>query len=373
MNIALIGYFKSDAVNGIALAGYHLAKHLILQGHEVFIYYFSQKRADCIDDEGIHYRYFKQSYKGVYLDKDFVTFLKKNPDQIEIFHLHSVFNLYNYHISKVLRKNGFPQVLTPHGGYSPQLLQRKFLLKKLFFWLFEKEVIRNAHGMILVQEKELDDVRNVGFLGKVKVIPNPLPLDSLHHLARVPVNSKQMHYLLYLGRFDMEHKGLDLLLRTFKILSQYRSDIHLFLYGDGKDRKDLEDLVETLDIPRVKINAPVYGQEKLKVIDECLLYIQPSRWEVFGMSIIEAMVMGRPVVVSEGCYLAETLEKNAVGLVIPLEENVAAELILGYINNTRSLRNEGDKGKKFALAHYDPAIVARKTLEYYQEILISHV
>lgn len=364
MNICFVGYFNEKSVNGVATSVYSLAIELVRKGNKVYIYYFDELPKQWKDGNGIHHRIFKDYFKNMLLSKELINYITKNIDEIDIFHLHSVFTLYNYHLSELLKACSIPFLLTPHGGYAKGILNRRKLLKSIYFKLFESKILRNADGVIAVHDEEIRDLNNVGVRGIIKTIPNPFPVTN--------TNGKDGsigNYLLYLGRYDIEHKGLILLLDIFKIVSKLDTNLSLRLYGDGKDKSKLLNYIKSQEIDRVSVNDPVFGLEKEKVIMSCLAYIQTSLWEVFGISIIEAMVQRKPVILTKECYFSSFVEDQDIGLVIPREPEIAARKIVEYSQDKDKIRMDGEKSHDLVCSKFSPEVISDQLYNFYEEIL----
>ncbi len=361
MNIAFVGNFSLNAVNGVSYSGYQVARYLSLLKNNIFIYNFSEIPMSTRHESGITERTFAYSIKKLGWSNAFVSFLKGNPDQIEVFHLHSVFTPYNFITSMLLKSLRFPYVLSAHGGYCKPVLSKNKLYKILYMTLFERYVVKNAHGMVAVSDQEVQDLRDVGYGGIIRVIPNPVVVNNFRcHKAE----KKELISLLYLGRYDIQHKGLNFLLDTFKLLSSRRPDVRLTLYGDGPDKDALLRRIDAENIQHVKVLGPVFGEEKECALQHATLFIQPSKWEVFGISLIEAMMLGRPVALTEGCYLSATLRRNGLGLIIPFDPEKAAKLIQNYLE-AGPLVEDGRKNKIFAIHEFELDKIARQILGFY--------
>src|SRR5688572_30818774 len=96
MNIAFIGNFSLYQVNGVSYSGYQIARHFALSNNNMFIYNFSNVSSSRQNEFGITERTFKYSSKKIGWSFSFASFIKKNPDNINVFHLHSVFTPYNF-------------------------------------------------------------------------------------------------------------------------------------------------------------------------------------------------------------------------------------------------------------------------------------
>lgn len=110
------------------------------------------------------------------------------------------------------------------------------------------------------------------------------------------------NYILYLGRLDIHHKGLDLLLTAFARLAHSHPQLRLKLVGDGKDRRSCRALVERLPgrvRSRVEFCGWLNGFAKRQQLRKALCVVVPSRYETQGIVVLEAAACGKPLVVSD--------------------------------------------------------------------------
>lgn len=129
---------------------------------------------------------------------------------------------------------------------------------------------------------------------KIFTIPNGIEPDLLQ-ISREPQN-----YLFYMGRLEVHMKSLDVILRSFAEIVRNDQTIKLKLAGRGgdSDEKYLHALVCELKIEKnVEFVGYVSEKEKRRLLSEAKVFVHPSRFETFGISILEAMAAGLPVVV----------------------------------------------------------------------------
>ncbi len=109
------------------------------------------------------------------------------------------------------------------------------------------------------------------------------------------IQHKNPEHILFLGRFDIAQKGIDLLLEAYaKIANKIKYP--LVIAGHGPDEKQIYKLIEKLDLgQRVKIVGPVYGQKKNDLISQALFVAMPSRYEGFSLFALEVMAAGVPI------------------------------------------------------------------------------
>jgi glycosyltransferase involved in cell wall biosynthesis len=103
-------------------------------------------------------------------------------------------------------------------------------------------------------------------------------------------------YVVFMGRFDIGQKGLDLLLEAYKkVFDEIR--LPLVLIGYGPDEKKVRILVNKFKLrDNVKIVGAKFGWDKLKILSNAKFFVVPSRHEGFCISALEALAVGIPVV-----------------------------------------------------------------------------
>lgn len=125
-------------------------------------------------------------------------------------------------------------------------------------------------------------------LDNVEVIPNPLSL-QLYSIS--PKTSKRV---VAVARYSHE-KGIDLLLQAWALVEKRIVDWRLDVYGDGeRNSYEQQALVLGLDKSRYRLHERTDNVEK--VYTESSLFVLSSRFEGFGMVIVEAMACGLPIV-----------------------------------------------------------------------------
>ncbi|MEM6845179.1 MAG: glycosyltransferase family 4 protein [Bacteroidota bacterium] len=364
MNIGFIGDYSEDAVNGVSTSAYSIACNLLKLGHQVYFYGLGDTTETYVDKNGIIVKKFTNKF-FFSLPHELKTILYNNLDQISIYHLHSVFIPFNYLASKQIKSSGKPYMVTPNGGYNVNILKRNKWLKKFYILSFEDKVIRNADGFSATTDLEVDEITNMRYSGEIRVIPNPVS-EVKRSTEPMPTNKCK---ILYLGRYDIEHKGLDYLLHLFKIVEDTVADTELHLYGAGKDKSKLIKLKEKLALKKLYIYDPVYGTEKGRVIDSATIYIQPSRWEAFGVSIVEAMQRGVPCALTESCHLSQFLKKNSYGIILCGEPEHDAKVIINALKDKDLLSKYSEIGLQIAKRYFTPAKVTGQFEDFYKSIV----
>lgn len=165
-------------------------------------------------------------------------------------------------------------------------------------------------------------------------------------------------------------KGINYLIEAFQRVREKYKDIHLFIIGDGEERKNLEKLVSQNNKNYVHFlgNIP----EATSYFSNFHIFVLPSLNESFGIVILEAMSQRIPVIATKVGGIPEIIRDKETGiLVAPKDTKVLVEAIIELLEN-EELRNKiGERGyinykEKFTLEK-----MAEKTSKIYEDILFS--
>jgi glycosyltransferase involved in cell wall biosynthesis len=218
--------------------------------------------------------------------------------------LHSAWVVHNVRVAAAARRASIPYVLSPRGAYDPSIFRRKQFLKRVWWLSLERELLAKARGVHVFFESERQNIESLGYRGPLLVARN-----GVESPPGVQWDGGTGGYLLWIGRFDPEHKGLDLLVDSMRLLRASERP-PLSLHGPdwrgGKQR--LIRRIKELGLEQwVSVGDAVYREEKWDLLRRARAFVYPSRWEAFGNSVAEAISIGVPSLVTPyplGSYLA---------------------------------------------------------------------
>jgi len=219
--------------------------------------------------------------------------------------LHSGWTFHNIRAAATARKLGIPYFLEPRGAYDPAIVHRRPLVKKAWWLGLEGPLVRDARAIHVFFEQERPHLDALGYHGPVLVASN-----GVEAPPRDLWDGGSGGYLLWLGRFDPEHKGLDILLDAMTRLPA-DSRPQLRLYGpDWRGRKaQVQSMIEALGLQaHVSLGPAAYGEEKRRLLVEAAGFVYPSRWDACPNSVLEAISLGVPTLVTPyplGSFFAE--------------------------------------------------------------------
>jgi glycosyltransferase involved in cell wall biosynthesis len=157
--------------------------------------------------------------------------------------------------------------------------------------------------------EELADIRVYGLTQPVALLPNGIdvqPMDRLH-------SGPRRRTILSLGRIHPK-KGLVTLIESWASLEADFPDWDLRIVGpDERGHKaELRDHCRRIGLKRVRIEEPVFGEEKTRLMSSVSLFALPTRSENFAMTVAESLAAGTPVISSKGAPW-HGLETNRCG------------------------------------------------------------
>ncbi|MGW5267720.1 glycosyltransferase [Rhodococcus sp. NPDC003994] len=224
--------------------------------------------------------------------------------------LHEGWTLSNYAAATVCRRRSIPYLIMPHGAYDFQVLEGRLKLRSLREFL-ERRVVHHAHGVWLFFDGEGPDVRRFAprarLFSAVTGFEAPTP-------RRMIAGSNGRTYVGWLGRFDIKHKGLDLLVGAVSGMSPASRPFVRLVgpdYAGDKDR--LRAMVSAAGLDEYfSIEEPLSGAALEAFILQASLIVHPARWEAFGRSIVEVMALGTPIAVSSASQISAVLPDDGV-------------------------------------------------------------
>lgn len=354
LHIAQIGR-KAEGIGNVLS---HLVKEQESNGHEVRI---------LSKFENIAYKELSCVYK---LDKkiDFIRFIQDwKPD---IVHFHSIFYLSFVFYSFVLRVMRIPYVIQMHGALSLENYRKNHVKKLIARKLLLNTFLSHAKSLIFLNKNEACKCVVKDSCKRTDILPNGCPVISGLDLTRSP---KAILQCVYVGRIDMYHKGLDLLLDAVGFLPKHiKSHLHIDIYGNEVDpdvdilRKRLSSIHE-----HIIFHGGIYGDAKDKVLREADIFVLTSRYEGMPMGVLEALSYGLPCIVTPGTNLSDEIANNHCGWVAqPNPKDIARiieQSLIDYTQNFNDLRLNAIKMSQ----NYSWSKIGEKSLEIYKDILLE--
>ena len=378
MKILEVTNFFSPVHGGSAEAPYQLSKELARRGHKVTIYTSDFKLTqDYVNSiPGATVRPFRTwlSMANLYVTPGIISSAREETRHMDIIHMHNYRTFQNAIAHRYARKYNVPYVLQAHGSL-PRIMSKQ-RLKQAYDIIWGHRLLKDAARVLAVTKAEAEQYKDAGVReDKIEIIPHGIDLSAFENLPprgefrRKHGMGDDQRIVLYLGRIH-RIKGLDLLAGAFADLSRSLNDTRLIIAGpDDGHLSSLKKSIADLKIKdRILLTGPLYGQEKLTAYVDADIYVLPSVYEIFGITILEALACGTPVIATDRCGLAEEVSEQA-GLVIPYDKGQLQDALSQMLGDDKLRQNFGEKGKSLVRDKFNWEKIAEQVERVYTNIL----
>ena len=383
-------YWPATQFGGTVFSSHNLNKVLVGKGIDLTVYTTNVglEGKVAVDSEtivdGVKVRYFGFSKFFEFLGPTGWQFsipmrkaLEKNIKDFDLVYILSIWNYPVVVVPYICRRFDKPYIVSPRGMLYLETYGRKIVKKWLYYEFFAKKNIKKATAMHYTSDDEMKRCHNrLKLKNKAIVVPNGIDLSEFENLPgkdelrlKYPI-LKNKKVILFLGRIAQK-KGLDILVKAFNLLSRERKDLHLVIAGgDGAGyRRKVTNLIEKLGLQdKVTFTGVLSGREKLQAYTGSDIFALASHSENFGMSVIEAMACGLPVVISDKVGIYREVKDRNSGIIVEANTESVYKGIKKLLNDENLRKEIANKGKLFVNEFYDIDKVADKMIEEFSKI-----
>lgn len=358
-----------NALGGDAVGSMNLEKQQKKLGHEVFI--LTTNCDEIIDKPNV----IKFGLKDLAQNWDFVTFKRLFSSLIlfflsfslikkirpDIVHSHSAdlgfilsfaCKLYKIPIINQCRGVNFPYKQIS----SAKKIIEKFCLK---YSKFDK--------IITVDKNSLPSFKNAN-IRNVIYMPNGVDLEKFNK-KKIKKTTKTI--FLFVGRLEKQ-KGLIYLIKAINILKAKNSKFEVHLIGEGSEDSYLKELVLKFNFEKyIKFLGKKTSQEITAYYDSSDVFILPSIWEGFPLTLLEAWAARLPVIITNVGGISKICTSKENALIIPSKSpKKIAEAMLELMENKKLRGKLGENGRKLVEERYSWEKVTKKFVSIYKNLII---
>lgn len=162
------------------------------------------------------------------------------------------------------------------------------------------------------------------------------------------------------------NKGLHYLIDAVKLLYPNIPPIHLFIIGEGEQRRELEATIKKLDLEHV-VTLLGFNTDARLAIAGMDIFVLPSLKEGLPYAVMEAMAAGLPVVASNVGGMPDLISQNETGVLVPPKNPKAlAEAITSLAQNPEQRRAFGKRGADTVETKFSLRAMLEKTRQLYE-------
>lgn len=160
------------------------------------------------------------------------------------------------------------------------------------------------------------------------------------------LNWQTPNYFLFVGNRD-GYKDFNLAIRAFATVSREHPDVNLQLVGGGKLTRAEKQLISELGVLGSVIHRSVSSEELPNVYSNALALVYPTRYEGFGLPLVEAMASGVPIVASD-TPINNEIAMNCASYFPVGEGDALCKLMNQSVSNPEVFQDKINEGKKRA-------------------------
>ena len=259
------------------------------------------------------------------------------------------------------RRYGIPVIISEHSSrFIRGSLSRRERLKIDF-------AMNRADMVLPVGEEVRDTLLSQRITAPLSIIPNAVDTSVFSPAGRRKTVSDASTEILLIALLRAG-KGIPSLLRALAVLQYRREDFCLKIAGDGPKKRDYQRLTEELGLAEtVAFLGLKTRPEVADLIRDCDFVVQPSEAETFGMTVIEAMACGKPVLASRLPTFQRLISAERGMLVSPGDEKKLAEAIDSMIDRYHEYRPEKLVG--YVKDRFSHEAVGRRLGSVYEAVL----
>jgi glycosyltransferase involved in cell wall biosynthesis len=375
-------YFPAVRYGGPIFAVHGLCRALAAQGHHVEVFTTSINGPDNSSVpigvpvllDGVHVMYFTSKVlRRLFWSPSLGRALRADIGSFSVVHLHSVFLWPTWAAAQLAKRAKVPYLISPHGMLVKELIARRSrLAKSVWIKFIEKNNLENASVIHVTSQLEAEELCRFGWrLPPLVTIPNGV--DEIKQVRKCEISADvaqvaaQQPLVLFLGRISWK-KGLDRLLNAVAVSKAAK----LAIVGPDDENMlpQLTRAVEELQMgDRVTIlPRTVLGADKDHLYASAKLFVLSSYSENFGMTVLEAMQHGVPVITTPEVGAAKIVLEAKAGFVVPGGPESLGGAIQQMIENVPLAQAMGEAGQRHVTDRYGWACIAEQMENVYTSL-----
>ena len=256
---------------------------------------------------------------------ELIRWLKKNRDQYDLFIIHGLWQFQTL-VARIFLKDKY--VVFSHGQLDPffRLNFIKRIKKQLYWKIIEKKNLLNSRSLLITSIGEKNSLKNTyvnTFNIKKKNIKYGIYKEKINEKKvlnkfynKFPELKKKKFYL-FLGRYH-EKKGCEIIINSINSLKKNFNSKILFAGPINKTKYEqkLLELIKKNKLEKIILfSNALYGDEKWGAIKASKAMLLPSHGENFGISLVEALSLKKPVITTDKVNISKVIKKFNAGLI----------------------------------------------------------
>ncbi|BBZ56378.1 glycosyltransferase [Mycolicibacterium phocaicum] len=368
MNILQIVTLVSadGAYGGPVRVAFNQARQLRARGHEVRIvgsYRGYDVPPDCIEGTPVHLSKARTvlpgvGFAGLAAPATFMWMIR-NRRTFDVVHVHAARDCVTLPAAALAMLLGKHVVLQTHG----MIDRSRRTLARLLDVLLTKRVLRQAAAVLYLTEAERTELLHIQKCCRTEHLANGVPQYGGKLAETAPGDRIEV---LYLARLHKRKRPLAFVAAAVELLDEGIPAVFTLV---GPDEGELEGVQTSIAVAqranRIRWEGAAPPSETVRRMQRASIYVLPSVDEPYPMSVLEALSVGLPVVITKSCGLAEMVERTGCGIVVDDSQQSLVAALRSLIEDQERRISMGDKARSTAVREFSMDSVARKLEQLY--------
>lgn len=359
----VLGKANPDRLNGVNNVVYHLAMEQYKAGKNVQVWGITSTPLHDYPERNFHTKLYMSEKFPFAINEEIKKDILKN--KTAVYHLHGGWIPVFSRIAMFFAKHKIKYVVTGHGAYNEIAMRHSAIVKRAYFYLFEKMMLKNAHKIHAIGKSEVQGLKNI--LPKVNSFL--LPYGFVFNQGETNSLKNDEFTIGFLGRLDTKTKGLDLLVEAFYLFQKLYPYSQLWIIGEGEGLAYLKSFIVKKKLNNIRLLGKKFGEEKNSLLSKMHVFVHPSRNEGLPTAVLEAAALGLPTIVTKATNMGEYITEYNAGISIENDDIIALEKSMERIYSAYQM-NKAESlamgAKKMIESAFDWPILVQKYDDLYQ-------
>lgn len=269
--------------------------------------------------------------------------------RFDIVHVHAARDLVTLPAAHRVHRAGIPYVMQTHGMIDPSSNP----LARPLDAVLTRPLLRTAKRVFCLTPSEQRDLRQVGGDALAfQELPNGVPLPR--ELRNEPTETE----VLYLARLAPRKRPMVFVEMARSLATEYPNVRFTLVGPDEGEGTRVEQAAADEPAGRLSWEGPLAPEATGGRMAAASIYVLPSIDEPFGMTVLEAMALGLPVVVTDSCALAPMIRRTQCGLVTDATQDGMNAAVRSLLADPDLARTMGERGTRTAREEFSMPAVA---------------
>jgi glycosyltransferase involved in cell wall biosynthesis len=371
---AITVFLPSRIYGGPATVAMNQARELVKRGHEVMVvtsdvlamHPKQHITARETEMDGVRVKYFPTWIViprfPALISFEMWKWLKQSIKDYDVAHVHFARDWIPVAVAREAIRQGVRVFLQPHG-----MLGRTDGIRKTLDRLLIGRVLERATGVLPLQETEQRNIASVSPNAKTIIVPNGVTLPSEGKMWTIDALSRRT--VLFLARLHPRKRVMSVI-EAARLLMESGHRIRFRIVGPNEgDLSRAQQRVREYSLENsVEFVGPLAHDRVAEEFVKASLYVLPSVDEPFPMTVLEAMALGVPTIVTEGIHIRELLERHQAAMVLSPGPAFIAAGILELLNNPDLATQLSGNGRRLIANKLNIVQVVNQLEDIYQGV-----